>query len=138
MPMAYHCPNCDALLNPNTRVVLIARFGSMQGIVLMSSQLGDYQVICDMGFCHNVSKGDIIEFKCPVCHGSLTSKTHKTFAELKIVNTAKDHDNTCMLRFSRVSDEHATFLYDGEAVKEFGEEAGGFRDEMKIEGNWGW
>ena len=138
MSLAYHCPKCDALLNPNVRVVLIARFGPKQGIVLMRSQPGNYQVICDMGFCHEVAKGDIIEFKCPVCHGSLTSENHKTFAELKIVNTEQEDNNTCLLRFSRVSEEHATFLYDGDAVKEFGEAANLFSDTMTIEGDWGW
>jgi hypothetical protein len=43
-----------------------------------------------------------------------------------------------VLRFSRISDEHATFLYDGDSVKEFGDEAGLFHDEMMIEGSWGW
>ena len=138
MSLAYHCPKCDALLNPNVRVVLIARFGTMNGIVLMSSQLGDYQVICDMGFCHEVSKGDIIEFKCPVCHKSLTSESHKTFAELKVINTEKEDNNTCLVRFSRVSEEHATFLYDDESMKEFGDKADVFHDQMKLEGDWSW
>ena len=138
MTLSYHCPKCDSLLNPNVRVVLIARYKNRQGIVLMSSKLGDYQVICDKGFCHDVAEGDIIEFLCPVCHDSLTSDSHDTFAELKIVNTAKEGHEPCLLRFSRVSDEHATFLYDGDSVKEFGEHAGGFSNQMTVEGEWGW
>jgi len=138
MPLSYHCPKCDSLLNPNIRVVLIARFGNSQGIVLMSSQLGDYQVICDKGFCHEVSKGDKVEFACPVCHASLTSQSSNNFAELKVVDSDKSGRQPCLLRFSRVSEEHATFLYDGETVKEFGESAADFRDKMIIEGDWGW
>ncbi len=138
MSLSYHCPKCDGLLNPNVRVVLIARFGENQGIVLMSSQPGDYQVICDKGLCHDVTKGDTVEFSCPVCHGSLTSDAHENFAELKVVNTAKADHEPCLLRFSRVSEEHATFLYDGDSVKEFGENAGVFSQEMTIEGDWGW
>jgi len=138
MSLSYHCPKCDSLLNPNVRVVLIAHTGDNKGIVLMSSQLGDYQVICDKGLCQDVAKGDVIEFFCPVCHKSLTAKSHENFAELKVVNTAKEDQEACVLRFSRVSEEHATFLYDGDSVKEFGEEAGIFHDEMKIEGDWGW
>ena len=138
MPLSYLCPKCDCLLNPNVRVVLIARFGDKKGIVLMSSQPGDYQVICDKGLCHDVAKGDTVEFGCPVCHDSLTSEAHENFAELKVVNTAKVGHEPCLLRFSRVSEEHATFLYDGDSVKEFGENAGAFSKEMKIEGDWGW
>jgi hypothetical protein len=29
-------------------------------------------------------------------------------------------------------------LYDGDSVKEFGEEAELFHDEMSLEGDWGW
>jgi hypothetical protein len=138
MSLSYHCTKCDCLLNPNVRVVLIAHFGDKQGIVLMSSQPGDYQVICDKGLCHDVSKGDTIEFCCPVCHESLTADAHENFAELKVVNTAKANHEPCLVRFSRVSEEHATFLYDGDSVKEFGENAGVFSKEMTIEGDWGW
>ena len=138
MHLSYHCPKCDSLLNPNVRVVLIARYGDKQGIVLMSSQLGNYQVICDKGFCHGVAKGDAVEFCCPVCHSSLTSSAHQNFSEVKVVNTENSGHQPCLLRFSRISDEHATFLYDGDSVREFGEEAGYFREEMTIEGDWGW
>ena len=138
MALSYYCPKCDSLLNPNVRVVLIARFGENSGLVLMSSKLGDYQVICDMGFCHEVPAGGKVEFLCPVCHKSLTSESHDKFAELKIVNPAKGGHDPCLLRFSRVSDEHATFLYDGDSVKEFGKQADLFRKEMTLEGDWGW
>jgi len=138
MSLSYHCPKCDGLLNPNVRVVLIARYGDKQGIVLMSSKPGDYQVICDKGLCHDVAKGDVVEFSCPVCHGSLTSESYEQFAELKCVNSQKAGHGPCLLRFSRVSEEHATFLYDGDSVKEFGDEAGLFHKEMTIEGDWGW
>ncbi len=138
MSYMYHCPKCDGLLNPNVRVVLIAKHGEKAGIVLMSSKLGDFQVICDKGFCQDVSMGDTVEFCCPVCHGSLTSESHNNFAELKIVNSAAEGKKPFILRFCRVSEEHATFLYDGEKVKEFGEEAKNFHDEMVIEGDWGW
>ena len=138
MALSYYCPKCEALLNPNVRVILIARYRDLQGIVLMSSKLGDYQVICDKGFCHGVAKGDKVDFICPVCHASLTSKAHDNFTELKVVNDENVGHETCLVRFSRVSQEHATFLYDGGSVKEFGEEANWFHDEMIIEGDWGW
>ena len=36
MSLTYYCPKCDSTLNPNVRVVLIARYGDKQGIVLMA------------------------------------------------------------------------------------------------------
>lgn len=139
MDLAYHCPRCDARLNPNVRVVLVARRGAQTGLALMSSQLGDFQVICDRGFGAETAAGEVVEFLCPVCHGSLTSAAHEHFAELKVTSTGTTNGiSTGLLRFSRKCDEHATFLFDGTTVREFGEEAGHFRREMTIEGEWGW
>ncbi len=138
MSLSYYCPKCDCLLNPNIRVVVIAHYHDKRGIVLLNSQPGNYQVICDKGFCLKVAKGEAVDFFCPVCNASLTSEAHQNFAELKVVNSAKSGHGPCLLLFSRISEEHATFLYNGESVKEFGEEAGIFRDELAIEGDWGW
>jgi hypothetical protein len=138
MPYRYHCPKCHALLNPNVRVVLIAEHGNDRGIVLMSSQLGDYQVIADKGFCSAIAPGAAVEFHCPVCAGSLTSKLHPTFAELAVISIDHPDEGPCLLRFSRVSDEQATFLYDGDTVREFGEAAVRFRANLDVEGDWSW
>jgi len=138
MIMSYHCPKCDALLNPNVRVVLLARFAGERCLVLMSSKLGEYQVICDKGFDLGVKKGDVVDFRCPVCTESLTSAKHETFTELKVVDSQHPDQPAGLLRFSRVCDEHATFLYENDGVKAFGEEAGLFRDNLTIEGDWGW
>ncbi|MCP4572764.1 MAG: hypothetical protein GY838_10470 [bacterium] len=138
MSISYHCPKCDALLNPNVRVVLIAHHANRRCIVLMSSKLGEYQVICDKGFDLEVKKGDAVDFLCPVCAQSLTSEKHETFTELKVVDPQHRDRPAGLVRFSRVCDEHATFLYHNDGVKAFGEEAGLFRDNLAIEGDWGW
>ncbi len=138
MPYRYHCPKCHALLNPNIRVVLIAHYGGMRGIVLMSSQLGDYQVICDMGLLRAIGKGELVDFHCPVCGESLTSILYPNFSELIVISAERPDRGPCLLRFSRVSDEHATFLYDGDTVREFGEEARRFHGHIEIEGDWSW
>ena len=81
MPMEYSCPHCHCVLNPNVRVVLAAFCGEQRGLVLMSSKLGDYKLICDKGFCSRVEPGDMVDFHCPVCSESLTSKTTDHFSE---------------------------------------------------------
>ena len=138
MPYRYHCPKCHALLNPNVRVVLIAEHDGSRGIVLMSSQLGDYQVICDKGFCHAIAPGEAVEFHCPVCTASLNSALYPNFAELVVIDITRPDHKPCLLRFSRVSDEHATFLYDGDSVREFGEAAPRFHSNLTLEGDWSW
>lgn len=138
MPYRYHCPKCHVLLNPNVRVVLVAQHGEDRGIVLMSSQLGDYQVIADKGFCSAIAPGEAVEFHCPVCTKSLTSPLYPGFAELVVRSLDHPDEKPCLLRFSRVSDEHATFLYDGDTVREFGEAAVRFRANLDVEGDWSW
>ena len=138
MPFTYLCPKCRANLNPNVRVVLVAQFEDRKGVVLMSAQLGDFKFIADKGFYSGVKKGDALEFFCPVCSESLTSSTQEHFTELLLVNRKKPDQEPHTLRFSRISDEHATFVYDGESVQEFGEDASLFHRQIVVEGEWTW
>jgi len=138
MPLTYLCPKCRAVLNPNVRVVLVVRFNDRKGLALMSSKLGEYKFHCDKGFYEGVHKGDTLEFLCPVCSESLNSSTMDNFTELLLINGDRPGTEPRLLRFSRVSEQHATFLYDGETVKEFGEDAEIIHRRMMIDGNWSW
>jgi len=138
MSYTYHCPKCRAVLNPNVRVVLVAHFEGRRGLVLLSPKLGDYKFFCDKGFCKSVQKGNMLEFCCPVCAESLTSPTVDQFTELLVVNGEATDKEPYLLRFSRVCEEHATFLYDGETVREFGEDAAQVHRRLDIDGHWGW
>jgi len=138
MPLSYHCPKCRAVLNPNVRVVLVARFDGRRGLVLLSPRLGDYKFHCDRGFYEGVHKGDKLEFLCPVCSESLTSPTMQDFAELIVTNGGSLGPEPHLLRFSRVSEEHATFVHDGDTVLEFGEDAANVHSRLTIDGNWSW
>ena len=138
MSLSYLCPKCHAVLNPNVRVVLVARFDGRKGIVLMSPNLGDYKFHCDKGFYEGVRSGDLLEFLCPVCTESLTSPTMEHFAELLVVNGDGLDGNPHLLRFSRVSEEHATFLHDGQTVREYGEDAETVHRKLSIDGEWRW
>lgn len=138
MPLEYCCPHCHCVLNPNVRVVLAASFGDQRGLVLMSSKLGDFKLICDKGFCSRVDAGDMVDFHCPVCSESLTSKTMDHFSELNMVDPDKPDQRPAIILFSRICDERATFVYDGDSVREYGEAARLLHDRMKIEGDWGW
>ncbi len=138
MPLEYRCPHCSCVLNPNVRVVLAAFCGDKRGLVLMSSKLGDFKLICDKGFCSRIEPGDMVDFHCPVCSESLTSKTMDHFSELKMIDPDKPDQRPAIILFSRVCDERATFVYDGDSVREYGEAARLSRVHLKIEGHWGW
>jgi hypothetical protein len=138
MPYSYLCPRCKANLSPNIRVVLIARYNNHTGLVLMSPKPGDFRFICDKGFYNGVKRGDTLEFFCPVCTKSLNSPHADHFTELLIIDRRRLDQEPWIIRFSRVSEEHATFVYDGETVKAFGEDAKLFQTQMVIEGDWSW
>ncbi len=138
MSLTYLCPKCRAILNPNVRVVLIAHFGDRKGLVLLSPKLGDFKFHCDKGFYDGVHKGDLLEFHCPVCSESLTSPTMEHFTEMLLLNGDRAGAEPKLLRFSRVSEERATFVYDGESVKEFGEDAEMLHKRMELDRDWSW
>jgi hypothetical protein len=138
MPFSYLCPRCKANLSPNVRVVLVARYNNHKGLVLMSRKPGDYHFICDKGFCKGFKRGDTLEFFCPVCAQSLNSPHADHFTELLMVDPRSPERKPWVIRFSRVSEEHATFVYDGATVKAFGEDAQRFQNQMVIEGDWSW
>ena len=138
MSLTYLCPKCRAILNPNVRVVLIAHFEDRKGLVLLSPKLGDFKFHCDKGFYDGVHKGDLLEFHCPVCSESLTSPTMENFTEMLLLNGDRAGAEPKLLRFSRVSEERATFVYDGESVKEFGEDAKMLHKRMELDRDWSW
>lgn len=138
MSLTYLCPQCRAVLNPNVRVVLVAEVGDRKGLALLSPRLGDYKLHCDKGFLDGVHKGDLLEFRCPVCSESLTSSTMEHFTEMLMVNGDRAGAEPRLVRFSRVSEEHATFVYDGESVKEFGEDAKRLHQRMVLDKGWEW
>lgn len=138
MALTYHCPKCRAVLNPHLRVILVVQYDGRKGIVLLSPKLGDYKFHCDKVFLKGISKGDMVEFLCPVCAESLTSTALDHFSELLVVSSSRPDAEPLRLRFSRVSEEHATFLHDGQSVKEFGEDAENLHRQLDIDGHWGW
>jgi hypothetical protein len=73
-----------------------------------------------------------------VCAESLTSKKLDHFAKLEMVDLEKPDRPPARILFSRVCDERATFVYDGDSVREYGEAARKLRERLTIDGDWGW
>jgi len=113
------CPHCRVTLNPSVKVLLVASYRSRKGMILLSPQPGNFKYLCDPTVEKGLEPGDLVNFACPVCHASLTSKRNKRFAELRMHQQGSDDR---VIEFSREFGTHATFIIDGDEIAAFGED----------------
>ncbi len=123
MKRLYTCPHCRGVLNPNVKIILAARYRKKEGLLLLSPQPGNFQVICDDGFEGAVPEGSTIHFRCPLCAGDLTSPKSKEFAQILATNAG---GGLSRVEFSRVQGVHATFVVTEDEVKPYGADAKGY------------
>jgi hypothetical protein len=121
MKRFYHCPECRTRLNPNVKVILKAVIGDRQGLLLLSPQPGNYQIIASESL--RLVEGETTELYCPVCQADLVSKVDPNLAELAY---RTDQGGQGRVVFSRVYGEHATYVLNEESVRSYGENAGAY------------
>ncbi|MBU0551929.1 hypothetical protein KJ940_10605 [Myxococcota bacterium] len=117
MSRTYFCPHCKAILNPNIKVVLAVQAHGQRGLILLSAQPGDYEVIVAPAF--QLNEGDDVDFFCPVCQASLRCPQDSHLAELGF----RSINGEGRVEFSRVYGEHATYFVTKEEISSFGESA---------------
>jgi hypothetical protein len=123
MKKHFTCPHCDAVLNPNVKVVLVVTYRKRRGMILLSPQPGNYKYICDKSVEERLQHGAKVKFSCPVCAADLTSPANTKFAELHMGAPGQE---PMKVEFSRVFGTHATFVIDGEEVTTYGEDVENF------------
>ena len=116
----FTCPHCLAVLNPSVKILLVVSYRNTKGMILLSPQPGNYKYICDSSVERQLSTGAKIRFSCPVCTEDLTSPTNSQLAELRMVAPG---GNFRRVEFSRIYGKNATFVFDGEDVTAFGDDA---------------
>ena len=115
----YHCPHCDKVLNPGTKVVLVIDHKGERELILLSPDLGDYTVFYPLSFEPELGRKYI--FRCPVCQTDLTSSINDNLVELE---AETDDGRSEKVGFSRVYGERATFVGSGpEHVTLYGDHA---------------
>lgn len=118
MKRIYFCPACGATLNPGVKVILAVRKQQAQGLILLSPQPGNYEVIAadELG----LRPGDRIALHCPVCQKDLASRVNQNLTEIgfRMSNGTEGRVN-----FSRRYGERATFFITTEEVRSYGEDA---------------
>ncbi len=120
MKNVYTCPHCEAVLNPSVKILLVISYRKKKGMILLSPQPGNFKYICDKSVEKDLAEGAKIRFSCPVCSADLTSKSNSQLAELRMI--APDREPR-RVEFSRIYGKQATFIFDGEDVISFGDDA---------------
>lgn len=118
MKRTYECPHCNAVLNPNVKIVLRAQLKKRTGLFLFSPKPGNYDVFIPQGF--NLVEGTRVEFACPVCGTDLTSSKGKTWAEIRFSTSTGVKGSVV---FSKIYGAHATCFITEEQVRWYGEDA---------------
>ena len=123
MKNLFLCPHCQAVLNPNVKILLVVRYRKKQGMILLSPQPGNYNIIWDNNVLEGVKEGSTLTFCCPVCGDELTSPADKKFAFLHLERPGQDLKR---VEFCRIYGKHATFIVDGENVTSYGDDVDHF------------
>mgnify|MGYP006291422875 CR=1 FL=1 len=121
MKRFYHCPRCGTRLNPNVKIILKAEIGDRRGLLLLSPQPGNYQIIASESL--RPVEGEMTDLFCPMCQVNLVSEVDDHLAELAYKT---DQGGEGRVVFSRVFGEHATYVLNEESVRSYGENAGAY------------
>ena len=118
MKRTYFCPDCQATLNPNVKLILAMATGKRRSLILFSPQPGNYRVILPDDV--TLRPGDEVDFFCPACGMNLRSAVNTHLAELgfRLEDGTRGH-----LHFSRKYGEHATYFVTKEKVRSYGDHA---------------
>lgn len=111
----FHCPHCNAILNPGENVILKTRRTNGEiGEIKMSTSLGNYsyehtpQVQFD--------KGEMVDFICTSCDKEVNSSEFKSYALLKM---RVDENIVFDVLFSRVAGIHKTYLVTEDGIESY-------------------
>lgn len=114
------CPKCRGHLRVGKHLIFKVRNSEKQfALLLLSPQIGNYSSLKHPSF--GISKGEFLEFFCPLCNKTLKSDIHENLAHVIM----DDQSGNCYdVYFSQISGEHSTYKIQGDAVHVAGEDAG--------------
>ncbi|MBW2258325.1 MAG: hypothetical protein JRI25_27520 [Deltaproteobacteria bacterium] len=112
MSWDYRCPKCEAMLNPEAGIVLVAARGEARVLAGFHPEPGNYEVHFPPEV--SIEGGDIWTFSCPVCHADLVSAENENLCALHL----RVGEERQQVLFSRIAGEHATYVVAGGEVAE--------------------
>ena len=118
------CPKCNGQLNVGDVLFFVSKLtDNRDGILLLHPELGNYNVMNHKSF--QISRGELVEFFCPICHENLTSEIEKNLALIFMID--KKHVQHSIL-FSKINGERCTYKITGDDVESFGEDSENYID----------
>ncbi len=117
MRWTYSCPHCEAMLNPDDTIILIADCPAGRVMTGFHPEPGNYRAYFPPGI--TVKEGVEWDFFCPVCGESLKAAIAPRLCALDMVVSGSRH----RVFFSRTAGEKATFVISAEGVEKLGSHA---------------
>ena len=125
MNREYSCPACQAVLNPNETIMLVAVKGPTRILIGFHPEPGNYEFYLPRGV--RIEEGSIWSFHCPVCQRDLAMEGEDDLCVLAL----RQQDAVNDLLFSRIAGEHATFLVREDRIEEkHGEDAAKYEERL--------
>lgn len=121
---SFKCPSCKSTLNVHHYIPMAIRTENDQkGMVLLSSELGDYKVHFSPNL--HVRIGDKIRFHCPTCQENLGHPSNRDLVQIQRTN---EYGVDSTVVFSSVYGEHTSFEIKEENLISYGSNALKFTD----------
>ncbi|MFC2152771.1 hypothetical protein ACFLSE_09610 [Bacteroidota bacterium] len=119
MSTDFICPKCNGHLLVGDKIIFtaITKKDKRPGIILLSSELGDYTSKLNPSF--SIAEGEEVDFLCPICHGNLTAtEVDQNLAKIIMVDEKSDKYE---IYFSGITGEHCTYKVSEEKIEQFGD-----------------
>ena len=121
----YLCPKCKGHLNVGNYLVLATQTQRKhKGLILLSHKIGEYKYKHHPKYL--LAKGEMVDFRCPLCQTDLTSTKNKDHAMIYMVS--EDDNFEYELYFSKIAGKQSTYLVAHDNVEAFGEDAMDYED----------
>ncbi len=118
MSTNFYCPACQAMLNPESAIILVATQSGRRMLLGLHPEPGNYEVYLPDGV--TLEKGTVWDFACPVCHADLAVAGQPNLCAIDLRGPKESHK----VFFSRIAGEHATYLVNsGGEVRQLGDAA---------------
>jgi len=118
------CPECNGQLNVGGILYFVSKAADKRdGLLLLHPELGNYSVINHKSF--HISKGELVEFFCPMCHENLTSEIDNNLVLIFMIDKKHVQHN---ILFSKINGERCTYKITGDDLESFGEDSANYID----------
>lgn len=120
----YQCPKCPGHLNVGDSLIFATETQRKhKGLIILNPKIGQYSYKHHEDY--SLSKGEKVEFKCPLCQADLTSKN----PEYAMINMVSKEDNSHYeIYFSKIAGNKSTYVVADDKYEAFGEDAMDFDD----------